>query len=272
MRINTNIQSIFAQQSLAKQTNNILDSTRKLSTGSRITRAADDAAGLSISEGLKADIRANRVAKRNAEDATSFVQVAEGGLNEVGEILTRLKELSIQSSSDTISDNERAFIDNEAQSLIAEIDRIAASTEFGGKTLLDGSAGNLDFQVGIDGSAASRISHDFGSDATSAGLNVNGLDFTSKAGSLAAIQDIEDAMGSVGQIRSSLGALQNRLDSTINNLDVSHENISAANSRIRDVDVAEETSRLTQHQVLQQLATAMLAQANQAPASALALL
>lgn len=272
MRINTNLQSIAAQRSLSKNTSNLLDSARKLSSGSRITRAADDAAGLSISEGLKSDLRANRVAKRNAEDATSVIQVAEGGLNEVGNILNRLKELSIQGASDTIGDTEREFIDNEAQSLISEIDRIAGSTKYAGKTLLDGSAGTLQYQVGTDSSASSRISHDLSGDSTSAGLKVDGLDFSSKAGALDAIQSIEDAVGSVGQMRSSLGAVQNRLTSTIDNLDVSHENLSAANSRIRDVDVAEETANLTKYQVLQQLSTSILAQANQSSASALALL
>jgi len=272
MRISTNLASINAQTSLANQTGKSQSSMRKLSSGSRITKAADDAAGLAISENLKAQTRGNRMAKRNAEDAISMIQVGEGGLNEINNNLVRMRELGIQAASDTVGDTEREFINTEAQQLMAEIDRIADSTRFGDKFLLNGSTENVDLQVGAFGDESSVISHNMNSNAKASSLGVSGLEFDSKSGSRDALEVLDEAITQVGSMRSSFGALQNRLDSTIANLDTSNENLSAANSRIRDVDVAEESAKLASSQVLQQASTAMLAQANQSTASALSLL
>ena len=272
MRISTNLPSINAQTALSTQSNKAQSSMRKLASGSRITRASDDAAGLAISENLKAQTRGNRVAKRNAEDAISLVQVGEGGLNEINNILVRMRELGVQSASDTVGDTEREFIDTEAQQLMSEIDRIAESTRFGDKFLLNGTAGEMDFQVGAFGDESSVIRHEMNSDATASSLNVSGLEFDSKGWSRDALEVLDNAINSVGGMRASFGALQNRLDSTISNLDTSNESLSAANSRIRDVDMAEESAKLASYQVLQQASTAMLAQANQSTASALSLL
>lgn len=272
LRINTNLASINAQRQLSVQEKRSSHAMRVLSSGSRINSAADDAAGLAISENLKAQTMSNRVAKRNAEDAISMVQVGEGGLNEINNILVRLRELSTQSASDTIGDTERSFIDQESQQLLEEVDRIAESTRFGDKQLLNGVSSSLDFQVGTDNSETSVIRFDVDSDATASALGVSGLDLSSKSGSRSALESIDTALQQVGQIRSKFGGLQNRLDSTISNLDSSHEGLSAANSRIRDADIAAESAELTSAQILQQASVGMLAQANQSQVAALKLL
>lgn len=272
LRINTNMASINAQRQLASQEKKSLHSMKTLASGSRITSAADDAAGLAISENLKAQNRGNRVAKRNAEDAISFIQVGEGSLNEVNNILVRLRELGVQSASDTVGDTEREFIDKEAQQLLAEVDRIAESTKFGDKHLLNGSLDELEFQIGADGSENSIIRFSADADATAGALDVDGIDFTDKSGSRDALETLDSAINKVGGIRASFGAMQNRLDSTIANLDTSHESMSAANSRIRDADIAEESAKLASAQILQQASVGMLAQANQSQASALRLI
>ncbi len=272
LRINTNMASINAQRQLSTQEQKLSSSMRALSSGSRISSAADDAAGLAISEQLKARTTGNRMAKRNSEDAISMIQVGEGSLNEVNNILVRLRELGVQSASGTMSDDERSFIDQEAQQLLSEVDRIAESTRFGDKYLLNGSTDELEFQVGTDGSDNSIIRYDSNADATTSSLNVSGLDLSSMSGSRSALEDIDSALFKVGEMRSSFGALQNRLDSTINNLDVSHESLSAANSRIRDADIATESSELMRNQILQQASISMLAQANQSQSAALKLI
>lgn len=272
LRISTNMASINAQRQLSSQEKKLSSSMRALSSGSRISSASDDAAGLAISEQLKARTTGNRMAKRNSEDAISMIQVGEGSLNEVNNILVRLRELGVQSASGTISDNERSFIDQEAQQLLSEVDRIAESTRFGDKNLLNGSTDELEFQVGTDGSENSIIRYDSNADATTSSLNVSGLDLSSLSGARSALEDIDSALSKVGKMRSSFGALQNRLDSTINNLDVSHESLSAANSRIRDTDIASESSELMRNQILQQASISMLAQANQSQSAALKLI
>ncbi|MCJ8277004.1 MAG: flagellin FliC, partial [Bdellovibrionales bacterium] len=216
--------------------------------------------------------RGNRVAKRNAEDAISFIQVGEGSLNEINNILVRLRELGVQSASDTVGDTEREFIDQEARQLLSEVDRIAESTRFGDKFLLNGSLDELEFQIGVDGSENSVIRYNSQADATSGALNVDGLSFDDKSGSRDALEVIDDALYKVGSMRANFGALQNRLDSTIANLDTQHESMSAANSRIRDADIAAESAELTSSQILQQASIGMLAQANQSKAAALSLL
>lgn len=274
LRIATNVPSISAQRSLAGASREISKSMAQLSSGSRITKAADDAAGLSISENLKSHIRGYGQASRNANDAISLVQTAEGGLSEISNILTRFKELGVQASSDTISDTERGFIDREVQQLKAEADRIAKSTRFGETKLLDGSAGMFDFQVDIgNDDFKDRISFDASENvATTENLGVDGLDFSTKEGAQSALEGLDASQKQVNGYRANLGAIQNRLISTTDNIGVAVENLSAANSRIRDTDIAASAAEGTKNQILLQASTGVLAQANQAPQQALRLL
>jgi flagellin len=274
LRINTNIPSLSAQRSLGVNSRNLNDNLRKLSSGERITKSGDDAAGLAISENLKASIRGMRQAKRNAGDAISMLQTAEGGLNEISNIVIRLRELSVQAASDTIGATERSFSDIEFQNLKEEIDRISKSTEFNGIKLLDGTGGKLEFQIGIKNDPIlDRLHYDgAGSDATLQALNLAVEGVTTKEGAQNALKKLDDALVQVNGVRANFGALQNRLQSTTNNLEISDENLSAANSRIRDVDVAAETADMTKNSILQQAGISVLAQANQAPNSALKLL
>jgi len=274
MRINTNVPSLAAQRSLSTNRMLLDNNLRKLSSGERITTAADDAAGLAISEKLKAEIRSIRQARRNAGDGISMIQVAEGGLSEISNIIIRLRELSIQAASDTIGDTERSFTDIEFQKLKEEIDRIALSSEFNGQKLLDGTGGIMDFQVGTKNNPAlDRISYNAGdADATTAALGMNEALVASKTGAQLAIKTLDDSLVKINGTRANLGALQNRLNSTIQNLSISDENYSYANSRIRDVDVASETADMAKNNILVQSGTSVLAQANQAPGLALKLI
>jgi flagellin len=271
LRINTNISSLNAQRNLTNSTEALSRSLERLSSGLRITRASDDAAGLAISERLRAEVRAYEQASRNALDGISLLQVAEGSLNEVSGILVRLRELAIQSANGTLGAGERATIDQEATDLVAEIDRVAAITEFNGTLLLDGSAPTVDFQVGT-GSTANDVISVTGVDATSAGLGVDALDLTTVAGAQTANTAIDAAIDSLSSLRGGFGTAQNRLESTIRSIAVAVENTAAAESRIRDVDVASETAKLTRAQVLQQAGISVLAQANVSAQNALALL
>ncbi len=272
LRINTNIASVNAQRNVAKVTNELSGSYRRLSTGLRISIAADDAAGLAISERLRSQIRSLGQAERNANDGISLVQVGEGALNEVSNILTRLRELSIQAANASTSDNDKATIQQEFSSLVSEIDRIAQSTEFNGVKLLDGSASVANFQIGIN-SVAGVDTLDIGlTPALATTLNLNSLDVGSSGDTAAAITAIDSAINTVSGLRGRFGSLQNRLQSTIANLSVTSEGLSAAESRIRDVDVARETSVLTKNSILQQAAISILAQANAQPQVALSLL
>lgn len=272
LRINTNMASINAQRNLDIQQKRNAHSMKALASGSRITQAADDAAGLAISEKLRGDIRGMQMARRNAENAISFIQVGEGGLNEVNNILIRLRELGVQSASDTIGDQEREFLNMEAQHLISEVDRIAGTTKFGEKRLLDGSMEELEFQVGVNSDDNSIIKFNMDADATSANLGVDSVGFESKDDARDALDVIDEAIVKVGGMRANFGAFQNRMDSAIRNIDVSNESLSAANSRIRDADIAHETAELTSSQVLQQASIGMLAQANNSTSAALQLL
>ena len=264
LRVSTNIAAVNAQRNLGTSTMNIQDSLAKLSSGSRINKAADDAAGLAISETLKAGIRSTRQANRNANDGISMVQTAEGGLNEIGNIITRMRELGIQAASDTIGDTERGFIDKEIQQLKSESQRISEVTTWGKTKLLDGSVEKFDFQVGIyNQETEDRIS--FNSNENNATLDVLGLsdlDYHSKDGAQSALAALDTAQENVNGMRANLGALQNRLLSTVNNLGVSEENMSAANSRIRDTDVAASSAELTRNNILLQAGVSALAQAN----------
>jgi flagellin len=274
MRVSTNIAAINAQRNLVSSQANMKDSFAKLSSGSRINKAADDAAGLAISENLRGQIRSARQANRNANDGISMVQVAEGGLNEIGNIIVRMRELGIQASSDTIGDTERGFIDKEIQQLKNESERIASVTTWGSTKLLDGSTPTFDFQVGIhNNSFEDRISFEAGKNqATLSALGLEGLDYTNKEGAQQALEMLDESQTRVNGMRSDLGALQNRLQSTVNNLLISEENLSAANSRIRDTDVAEASAELTRNNILLQAGTAALAQANQMNSVALSLI
>lgn len=274
MRVSTNIAAINAQRNLQASQNNMRDSFAKLSSGSRINKAADDAAGLAISENLKGQIRSARQANRNANDGISMVQVAEGGLNEIGNIIVRLRELGIQASSDTVGDRERGFINKEVQQLKDEVQRIASVTTWGTTKLLDGSTPQFDFQVGLyNNDFEDRISFDAAqNEATLSSLGIEGVDYTDKSGAQGALRQLDEAQVRVNEMRSNLGALQNRLGSTVNNLLISEENLSAANSRIRDTDVAEASAELTRNSILLQAGTAALAQANQMNSSALSLI
>lgn len=276
LRIATNISSLTAQRHL-RQTRRLLDkSLERLSSGYRVNRAGDDAAGLAISEKLRAKVRGLVQAQRNASDGVSLVQVAEGGLNEIQNILVRLRELGVQAASDTIGQRERRFLDEEYQSLKEEIDRIANGTEFNGTFLLDGTGGSLDFQVntgGLNILGVDRITFDaFKSDVNADKLGLEDVSVDSKFAAQRSLQTIDEAIDNVSSIRGDLGAIESRLTSTIRNLSISIENLSAANSRIKDVDIASETAELTQRNILMQAGVSVLSQANSVPKMALALL
>ena len=274
LRINTNVQSISAQRALSNTRAAQSSNLRKLASGERVTRAGDDAAGLAISENLKSQIRSIRQAKRNSGDAISLIQTAEGGLSEISNMIIRLRELSMQSASDTVGDQERAFTEIEFQSLKEEIDRVSKSAEFNGLKVLDGTGGLLEFQVGVyNDPVLDRIRYDgTETDSTLAALGLAGESILTKTTAQNTLQTLDNALVKVNGIRANLGALQNRLTSTINNLGINDENLSEANSRIRDVDVAEETADLTKNNILVQSGVSVLSQANNAPNVALKLL
>ncbi len=274
LRIATNVPSITAQRSLEGNQKIMDKAMGQLASGSRITKAADDAAGLSISEGMKGQIRSYKQALRNTNDGVSLLQVAEGGLGEISNIFTRMRELGIQAASDTIGDNERGFINQELKQLTQEVDRIAVSTKFGSKNLLDGNGDTFDFQVGINGSGESDVISFYSSEsnATTSNLGVSGIDFSEKSGAKDALALLDEAQNKVNGFRANIGALQNRLSSTSENLGTQIENLSIANSRIRDTDVAESTAEMTKSNILLNASTAVLAQANEAPKQALRLL
>ena len=274
LRINTNISSINALRSLSKVTQDQDQAVERLSSGTRINKAADDAAGLAISEKLKAEIRGTLQAKRNAEDGISMIQVAEGGMDEISNILVRLRELSIQSSSDTLGEKERNFADLEFQELTKEVDRIAQSTSFNGLALLDGSVdGKLDFQIGIrNDDFNDRISFEpEKANVTGGNLGINSLSVAEKSDAQSNLQIIDDAIETISGNRANLGALQSRLESTINNLEVFRESSEAAKSRVRDADIAIESANLARANILSAANTSILAQANSSPATALKL-
>ena len=272
LRVNTNVTSINAQRNLAAVTERLSGNFRRLSTGLRISTAADDAAGLAISERLRSQVRSLEQAKRNANDGISFVQTAEGALNEVSSILTRLRELAVQSANGSVSNQDKETLDEEFQSLIDEVERIGKSTEFNGIKLLDGSNSTISFQVGFGTTVGTDTLSVTLSEASSSSLSLSSLDIGSGGLTTTAMDTIDRAINSVSSLRGTLGAIQNRLGSTINNLAITVENLSAAESRIRDVDVAYETAQLTRNNILQQASISVLSQANSQPQSALRLL
>lgn len=273
-RINTNVSSIAAQRSLTINNREQESNLSKLSSGSRITKAADDAAGLAISEKMKANIRSLKQADRNANDGISMIQTAEGGLNEVSSILTRMRELAVQTSSDTVGDVERNMTNMEYQNLKLELERISQVTEFNGKKLLNGEGEKFDFQVGANNDDFNdRISYDAGQVSSKMdSLGIAELDVSTKNGSQESLASVDAAIEKVSGFRAYLGAIQNRLTSTSNNLQVSVENMSAANSRIRDVDYAEATATKAKNDILGAAGTSVLAQANMNGQNALKLI
>jgi flagellin len=272
LRVNTNVASINAQRNLSSVTDRLGTNYRKLSTGLRISTAADDAAGLAISERLRSQVRSLEQAKRNANDGISFVQTAEGALNEVSSILVRLRELAVQSSNGSVSNADKETLDEEFQSLISEVNRIGRSTEFNGIKLLDGSSTQVSFQVGFGTTTGIDTLSVSLSASLSTSLALQSLDIGSGGATTTAITNIDTAINTISSLRGSLGAIQNRLGSTINNLAIQVENLSAAESRIRDVDVAYETAQLTRNNILQSASISILSQANSQPQSALQLL
>lgn len=273
LTVNTNIASLNAQRNLTVTQGQLNKSLQRLSSGLRINSAADDAAGLAISEGMRSQVRSMNQAIRNANDGVSLVQTAEGALNEVSNILVRMRELATQSATGTVSSDQRSYIDSEFTQLKNEIDRIASATDFNGTKILDGSSGTVSFQIGAGNTANDIISVTISAGAASSiGVATASVSGNSGAAASAALGAIDTAIKSVSNIRGNLGAVQNRLQSTINNLQVSVENLSAAESRIRDVDVASETAAMTRAQILTQAGTSILSQANQTPQSALSLL
>jgi len=275
LRINTNVPSLVAQRNL-RSTRGSLDRTlERLSSGSRINHAGDDAAGLAISESLRAQIRGLGQAERNAQDGISLVQVAESAMGEVSNILIRMRELGVQAASDTVGPQERRFLDVEFQQLMEEVDRIANSTEFNGIPLLNGNASTFEIQVGTGNNPAIdriRLFDSNSADISVVALGLNLSNVADKASAQNSLASIDDALQGVTSIRAEFGAMQNRLQSVSNNIMISKENLSAANSRIRDADIAEETTELTKNQILTQSGISVLSQANSTTKAALGLL
>ena len=272
LRINTNIASLNAQRNLATITDRLAVHYKRLSTGLRITSAADDAAGLAISERLRAQVRSLDQAKRNAQDGISLVQTGEGALNEVGDILIRLRELAVQASNGSVSSQDRTTLNDEFQQLVQEVDRIGRASQFNGIHLLDGSSSSVSFQIGLGiTSGVDTLTAGLSPVlATSLGLDVLGV--TNVGSATSSLTALDSAINNLSRVRGSFGAMQNRLEHTINYLGVQAENLSAAESRIRDVDIARETAELAKDQILQQATISVLAQANSLPQLALRLL
>ena len=271
LRISTNVGALNAQKNLYMTDINLNKSMARLASGQRINQAADDAAGLAISENLKAQIRGLRQANRNTNDGISLVQIAEGSLNEVSNMLIRLRELGVQGASDTIGDTERKFLDVEYQQLKSEIQRVTESTQFNGYDLLNGTGAVIDIQVGVNNDPfKDRISFNAGAaNSTLEALGMVAESVDTKQGAQTSLSVIDSALISVNAIRANFGAMQNRLQSTSNNLLVYDENMQAANSRIRDTDIAAETTEMMRNNILKQAGVSILGQANQSATLAL---
>lgn len=273
LRINTNIASQEVQKNLRASTAQQEAEFAKLSSGKRITKSADDAAGLAIAKKLEAETRGLRMASRNANDAISLVQVAEGGLNETSNILTRLRELSVQAGSDTVGDAERGYLSLEYEQLVQEADRISKTTNFNGRSLLKGEGSVLQFQVGAQGNEDNRIEFDAGiTDASAESLGIGGSNVRDKADALSNLSVIDSAIEKVSGFRATFGSIQSRLQTSVNNLEVAVVNQEAARSRIEDVDVADSTAKVASAQIKNAAGTATLAQANQLGQGALRLI
>ncbi|MCT4642527.1 MAG: flagellin [Bacteriovoracaceae bacterium] len=275
LRIRTNVAAQAVQKNLRNVDRQSSESFQKLASGKRIVKAADDAAGLAISSKMEAEIRGNRMALKNTGDAISVVQIAEGGLTETSNIMTRLRELSIQAASDTVGDKEREFLDLEYQQLVQEVDRISKTTKFGDVELLSGEneTGEMEFHVGAYGDELNKIKFDSEyTDATASNLGVEGTGISSKSDAIDNLEAIDNAIQKVSGFRANFGAIQSRLQTTAVNLDSQITNTEAAKSQIQDVDVAAESSKIASNNVFKQAATSVLAQANNIPNTALRLI
>lgn len=275
LRVSTNVASIAVQKDLRRTSGRTEDSYAKLSSGKRITKSADDAAGLGIAKKMEAEVRGYRMAQRNASNGISMIQVAEGGLDESTNILTRMRELSIQAASDTVGERERGYLNLEYGQLLSEVDRISKTTTFSGSELLTGQneTGVVEFHVGAYAGENNRIEFDTTmTDATIEGLGIDGTNIEDKDSSQENLAKIDEAINTVAGFRANFGAIQSRLQSTISNLDTSVLNTEAARSRIEDVDVAAETAKLASNNIMKQAGVMSLAQANNLPNNALSLI
>jgi flagellin len=273
LRINTNVASLAAQRTMTKQQNRMEHAEEALSSGSRIVHAGDDAAGLAISENIRGQVAGIKMARQNAFEASSLIQVSEGGLNEISNIMNRLRELGVQAASDTVSDVERGFLDEEAQQLVQESQRIAKSTRFGSKALLDGSGEEFQYHIGpFANEAENTIKYQIKSDATASTLGIDSISLSDKSGARDSLGAVDQAVVQIGKMRADFGAVQSRLQMTTSNLDVQYENLSAAKSRISDADIAYESAELASSQILQQASVAALTHANSNGNSAMRLL
>ncbi len=271
LRINSNVASLTAQRYLQKNQRELENQYKALASGSRLSSPQNDAAGFAISELLRAQVAGTTQSKTNAQSAMAMIQTAEGGLNEQNNILVRMREIAVNSASDTIGDTERGFLDKEFQQLVAEFDRIAKSSRFGTKQLLTGSGEEFSFQVGPYKGDENVIHFTLDADTTADNVGIDGLGVEDQDDALDALESIDEAVTQVAGIRAELGGVQSRFTYAIDNLDVQSENLEQARSVIADVDVAEATSRLARAQVLQESGLAVLAQANQYPTKLLRL-
>jgi flagellin len=273
LRIYNNVEAQSAHRQLQNTNNNLGKAMERLSSGLRINRAGDDAAGLAVSEVMRSKIRGMNVAARNSQDGVSLVQVADSALGTVTEMLQRVRDLAVQAANGTLNDAQRANLDKEVQNILQEIGRVGSDTEFNGVKILAGSvataASAITLQIGADGGQS--IAFTIATVSTS-DLGISGLAVSTQASASAAIASLDSAIAALNTQRANMGAIQNRLEQTINRLGVTAENLQAAESRIRDADMAGEMIFFTKNQILQQSGTAMLAQANQAPQSVLQLL
>lgn len=272
LRISTNVPSLNVQRFLAQSEKKTSHAIRALASGSRIVEAGDDAAGFAISERLRGQAESLHQARENADAATGLIQVAEGGLNEQNNILIRLRELAIQSASDTVGDEERAFLDTEFQQLLQEFDRISETTTYGRKKLLSGTNEEFEFHLGTGNSQVDVIKYKLDVDTRSKTLDIGGLSVADQDDAKSVLDDVDTAIQTIAKARAGFGAIQSRLEIAGNNIDIQHDNVIAARSRIADADVAHEISEMVQGQILQQLGVAVLAQANQSGQAALKLL
>ena len=272
LRINTNVASLSAQRNLSKASVSLGRNFEHLSTGKRIARASDDAAGLAISTRLSAQVRSLQQASRNANDGISMVQTAEGSLGEIANVLSRARELAVQSANGTLSATDKDGLQQEFSNLLNQVNQISSSTSFNGISLLDGSTPTIALQIGAGTTGGTDTLTVSLTSSTATALSINALNIGSTGNATAAITALDTAIDTISASRSALGAVQNTLSGTISAIDNRSENLAGANSRIVDVDVAAETAELTKNNILQQAALAVLAQANQQPSSALTLL
>lgn len=272
LRINTNVASIAAQRNLGRTQENENHALQAISSGTRFVRAGDDPAGLAISENLRGQIASIKQARSNSFNATSLIQVAEGGLNEQNNILIRLRELSIQAASDNVSDTERGFLNAEYQQLTQEFDRIAKTTRFGNKVLLNGNGGDYQFHVGAFAGAENVINYKLDANSTADELGISGLSITERDEAGDNLDKLDKALVGISSIRANFGAIQSRLQATTSNLDTQYENLAASRSRLADTDIAYEAAELVQNQVKQEAGVSVLTQANQLPLRAMKLI